>query len=387
MAVARIPFKIENLESLKFESTRYEVADTKLMSLRLGVYPSGIKTFFLYKKVNNQPQKIKIGRYPDISIEQARNEAKRLLALITLGHDPQGDKKAEKLEITFNELLDTYYVQHSLKYNKNPKHNIRMMEIHLVPIIGKLKVKNITREQIHKIHAKIGIESGHGSANRVMHIVSSIFNFGIRNSYFNGINPCCGLRKFPSYSRDRFLSENELKSFFAAIEQEEEIFQDFFKLLLFTGARKTNVLSMKWSDLNLTLNRWRIPETQTKNKDVNIVVLSQLALEILNRRNEQNFASYSPSKFVFPGVGESGYLKDPKRAFQRIRDRMGVQDIRMHDLRRTLGSYMAISGISLPIIGKALNHKSQVSTTIYARLSQNPVEDAVNIAAKLMSPK
>jgi integrase len=291
------------------------------------------------------------------------------------------------LEITFNELLANYYELHSKKYNKDPLHNKRMMEIHLVPLIGKQKVKTITREQIARIHAKLGTTSGQGSANRVINVVSSIFNFGIRNGYFNSINPCTGLRKFPSYSRDRFLSKEELASFFQAVDQEETLFRDFFQLLLFTGARKSNVLSMKWGDIDLNLCRWRIPETQTKNKDVNIVVLSEPALEILQRRRAENENKLSKSQYVFPGDGKHGYLKDPKRAFERIKHRMGVYDIRMHDLRRTLGSYMAISGTSLPIIGKALNHKSQVSTAIYARLSQDPVLEAINGAAKLMSPK
>ncbi|KAA2241519.1 site-specific integrase [Chitinophaga agrisoli] len=384
MAITKIPFKISNLEKLIFQPERYEVADTKTPSLRIAVYPSGVKTFLLYKKVNNVPQKIKIGRFPDLSIEQATKEAKRLLAKITLGHNPQEEKKAEKLEITFNELLEIYYQQHSLLYNKNPTHNKRMMEIHLVPIFGRSKVKNITREQICKIHTQMGINSGHGGANRVINVVSSIFNFGIRNGYVKGINPCLGLRKFPSYSRDRFLSTEELKLFFDAVEQEEELFRDFFKLLLFTGARKSNVLSMKWAHLDFNLKRWRIPETQTKNKDVNIVVLSQYALEILSGRREANSEFAIPSQYVFPGESKDGYLKDPKRAWERIKKRMKIMDIRMHDLRRTLGSYMAISGISLPIIGKALNHKSQVSTAIYARLSQNPVEDAINIATAHM---
>ena len=105
------------------------------------------------------------------------------------------------------------------------------------------------------------------------------------------------------------------------------------------------------------------------------------------KRLQNNSQEKSP--FVFPGNGKKGHLDDPKRAFDRIRKRMNADNFRMHDLRRTLGSYMAINGISLPVIGKALNHKSQVSTAIYARLSQQPVEDAVNMAALnfLHSPK
>ena len=141
------------------------------------------------------------------------------------------------------------------------------------------------------------------------------------------------------------------------------------------------MLSMKWNDIDFELCRWRIAESDTKNKEVNIVILSKPALDILTRRRDVQNSSNEKSNFVFPGNGKKGHLDDPKRAFDRIRKRMNADNFRMHDLRRTLGSYMAINGISLPVIGKALNHKSQVSTAIYARLSQQPVEDAVNMAA------
>lgn len=112
-----------------------------------------------------------------------------------------------------------------------------------------------------------------------------------------------------------------------------------------------------------------------------------MAVEILTRRKEKNAKLETPSLYVFPGIGKARHLKDPKKAFQRIRERMGVFDIRIHDLRRTLASYMVINGTSLPIIGKALNHKSQDSTSIYARLSQDPVKDAVNKAVNVMIGK
>jgi len=162
------------------------------------------------------------------------------------------------------------------------------------------------------------------------------------------------------------------------------LFQDFFMLSLFIGARKMTMLTMKYSDLDLELGRWRLSEEQSKNGDVNIYTLSDSALEILRRRSVQNKLLVTPSEFVFPGEGAAGHLVDPKKSFKRIKRRMGVSDIRIHDLRRTLASYMAINHASLPIIGMALNHKSRASTEIYARLSQEPVKDAINAATEIM---
>ena len=385
MQEPRINFRKDALTGLPITNKRYYVSDSKLRNLKLAVYPSGVKTFILYRKVQGAPERIKIGRFPDLTIEQARTEAQRLTSLITLGHNPHKDRVAERRSITFRQLYEKYYTHHALKFTKRPRENQKMMDCHVFPAFGKCKAKDITTALIRNFHAKIVEKRAGSTANRLLAVISAVYNFGIRESYIDGPNPCVGLRKYKMASRDRFLNLDELELFFAAVDQEEPLFRDFFKLLLYTGARKSNVLAMQWSEINLDVKRWRIAETQTKNRDVNIVLLSEPALDILKERDAANRALEVPSPFVFPGTAKDGYLKDPKKAFDRVRARMNVHDIRMHDLRRTLGSYMAISGASLPIIGKALNHKSQVSTAIYARLSNDPVLEAVNKASSLIS--
>jgi integrase len=382
-----ISYTKDELDDLPITEKRYYVSDSKIRGLQLAVHPSGIKTYFLRCSVKGRQQRIKVGCYEKLSIEQARKEAKRLDSLITLGGDPQEEKRKERSQLTFKELYGFYYNQHAKVFTKRPKDNKNMMKKHVFPVIGNLTAENITKEKLRKLHLSIGeIRSG-ATANRIITVVSSVFNFCIKHDYYAGINPCSGIKKFRTSSRDRFLSKEELSKFFEAIEQEDELFKHFFQVLLFTGARKGNVLSMKWADIDFDLRRWRIPDTHTKNKEVNIVVLNNEVLEILKQRQKSNLESENPSLFVFPGEGVKGYLNDPKRAFERVRKFMGKDDIRMHDLRRTLGSYMAISGISLPIIGKALNHKSQVSTAIYARLSQDPILDAVKQATALMQKR
>lgn len=384
MEASKVNFRKDLLVSLQPQTKRYHISDDKVPGLRLAVYPSGVKTFLLCRKINGVTERIKIGRFPDLTIEQARNEAKRLNSLIILGGNPHKERIAERKAVTFRELYDHYYHHHALKFTKRPDANRKMMEYQVFPVFGNQKAHLITTEQIRNFHTKIGETQAKSTANRLIAVVSAAYNFGIRENFIQGINPCAALRKYSTTSRDRFLSFEELKSFQTALKEENELFRDFFNVLLHTGARKSNVLSMKWSDINFDLNIWRIPETHTKNKEVNIVPLSETALTVLRRRHKRNLKSKPPTLFVFPGTGPDGYLKDPKKAFNRIRKRMNVYDIRMHDLRRTLGSYMAISGASLPMIGKALNHKSQISTAIYARLSNDLVANAVNIASKLM---
>jgi integrase len=384
MQNSKLNFRKDILESLPVLNKRYEVSDAKVEFLKLSVGSGGTKTFILHRKVKGKPQRIKIGRFNDLTVEKARDQAKKLNSIITLGGDPQDERRKEREQITFKQLYDIYYNEYASVYNKRPMDNRKTVELHVFPAIGNQAINKITSDRIRKLHIEIGEKRAGATANRIIALINSVYNFGIKNEYYKGLNPCLGIKKFRIHSRDRFLSKEELTSFFDAIEQEEELFKHFFQILLFTGARKGNVLAMKWADIDFDLCRWRIPDTHTKNKEVNIVVLSSEVVEILKYRNEQNKKLQIPSAFVFQGDGKDGYLKDPKKAFARIRKRMGKTDIRMHDLRRTLGSYMAISGASIPIIGKALNHKSQVSTAIYARLSQDPVIDAVNLAIKNM---
>lgn len=172
---------------------------------------------------------------------------------------------------------------------------------------------------------------------------------------------------------------DEMPAFWSALESEEnETARDFLKMLLFTGARKTNTLMMRWEHIDFTEKVWRIPDT--KNKAPHTVPLSPQAMEILEKRKKSKVAEW-----VFPGEGEAGHLIDPKKAWQRILRKSGMKNIVMHDLRRTFGSWQtAVNGANLMVIGKSLGHKSPQSTQIYAHLYMAPVRHSINQATNAM---
>jgi integrase len=143
------------------------------------------------------------------------------------------------------------------------------------------------------------------------------------------------------------------------------------------GARKSNTLAMRWDEISFHGETWRI--ALTKNDDPQIVHLSPQAMDILKERK-----LHSASPWVFPGGGASGHLADPKKAWMRILKEAGIADLRIHDLRRTLGSWQAVTGANSYIIGKSLGHRSQQSTAVYARLNLDPVRDSVNKATDAM---
>jgi integrase len=211
-------------------------------------------------------------------------------------------------------------------------------------------------------------------------MISSIFSWATRAGLWDKPNPAAGISKNREKSRDRFLQADELPRFFRALAAEKnETLRDYLLISLLTGARQNNVLTMRWDQLNLDAGTWYIPET--KNGTPQIVPLTPHALSILRSRKDS--ASVF-SKFVFEGRGRTGRLTVPKRGWYRILERAGISNLRIHDLRRTLGSWQAATGASLPIIGKTLNHKHPSSTAIYARLSIDPVRRAMETASDAM---
>ena len=257
-----------------------------------------------------------------------------------------------------------------------------------------------------------------------MAVVSAVFTFMADQEVFTGPNPASRVQKNPPPSRDRFAQGYELPCLLEAVARSDQ--RDYFLLSLLTGARRSNVQAMAWRELDLPGAVWRI--SKTKNGTPQNVPLSPEAIMVLNARRER--AGGSP--FVFPGTGKTGHLVEPKKAWAtilrtasllRLLDALNLDeaarteveallaeglakaekryhaqaaavgidpadfamtDLRIHDLRRTLGSWQAKTGASLAIIGKSLNHKTHQATAIYARLDLDPVRQSVNTATAAM---
>ncbi|MBA3931280.1 MAG: recombinase XerD, partial [Xanthomonas sp.] len=158
-------------------------------------------------------------------------------------------------------------------------------------------------------------------------------------------------------------------------------FRDFVVLSLMTGARRGNVMAMRWEDLSLPDAAWRVPGEASKNGEPMLIDLVPEALAILQRRKP---AEATPAGFVFPARSKAGHMGNPKKRWAALLERAQMQDFRIHDLRRSLGSWQAKTGASLAIIGKTLGHKDPSATLIYARLDRDPVRAAVEQATGAM---
>jgi len=374
----KIKFTKENIDALPTpEPGKRDIYhDTKTSGLQLRV--TGVKTFFVNRRIKGgDPERITLGRYPDMTIEQARRKTMEILHDIAEGKNPAEVKRGKKAELTFADLFTEYLERHSKPNKRTWREDESKYKTYLEKPLGKKKLSAIDRRDIALIHSSITKAGRDTTANRVLALLSSAFGWAISAGLWE-LNPAIGIKRNKEKSRDRFIQGDELPRFFQAVAKEEnETIRDYVLMSLLTGARRSNVLAMRWQDISFNRHEWRIEET--KNGTPQTVALSPEAVEILrNRRPSDN------TIFVFPGSGKAGHLMEPKKGWKRILERAGIDNLRIHDLRRTLGSWQAKTGASLAIIGKSLNHKNQNTTAIYARLDLDPIRDSINKATSAM---
>lgn len=364
---------------LPAKSKRAYYYDTKTRGLGMSVTSTGSKSFIVYRWVNGKPERVLLGRYPDLSIEQARGKAAEINARIAQGENPNDGRRSKCAELTLEDLFNEYMERHAKLHKKTWKADEGQFQRHLSHWKQR-KLSTIQKNDIQKLHQHLGHTSGIYEANRLLSLLNILFNKAIVFGLWDKINPTHGIKKFRETSRDRFLQPCELPNFFKAlVEEPSDLIRDYILLSLLTGARKSNVLSMRWEDIYFETSEWYIPKT--KNGSPHTVTLTQEAMVILMQRKNQQIES---TPFVFPGTGVKGHLVEPKKGWKRVIDRANIKNLRPHDLRRTLGSWQAREGASLTIIGKSLNHKSPVSTAIYARLDLDPVRLSVEKAIDAM---
>jgi len=346
--------------------------DTQEKGLSASITSNGVITFFVRKRVNGKDERIHLGHFPELSVENTRKQALAVKADVAKGIDPNEEKKRLREEITFGEMFQEFMERYSKKFKKSWKYDEREVN-RFLPHLFRRKACQISKIEILELHEKIGHESGIYQANRLLERIRAIYNKAIEWGW-NGDNPTKGVKKFKEKSRQRFLRKDEIPRFFQALATEpNDTIRDFIILSLLTGARKSNVLAMQWEEVNFSLSEWHIKET--KNGESHVIPLTGPAIEILQERRA---SSLSP--FVFPGKGKKGHLVDPKKSWKRILKQADIADLRIHDLRRTLGSWMGAVGATTAIIGKTLAHKSVEATKVYERIDIDPVREFITLA-------
>ena len=412
--------------------------DTQTRGLILDVQSSGNKTFRVNRKVQGTPQKITLGTFNsafpesrdfpsgadpialignagELNVRMARKLAEAVNASIDRGVNPvQHARHARKLaseELTLRQSFEKYFNEHLIPHQKRTatalcndfERYLGTVQPGQKKLRGREKVKSpgavdwesrklssISPTDIRTMMNSLSENVGSRTANKVFVLLRSIYNKMIDWKVFTGDNPCSGINKFKEVSRERFVTGDELPRFLAAVEKiDHQDFKDFVLLSLFTGARRANVLAMRWQDLNFDAGLFNIPSEVSKNGLPLTIPITSAARSILERRQgERNaFTPEETNPYVFAAKSESGYMSPPNKRWKALLAVSGISDLRLHDLRRSLGSWAAMGGASLPIIGKMLGHSSSEATAVYARLQSGPVAIAMETATTAMLAK
>ena len=339
--------------------------DDKIPGFGLIIYPSGRKAFVLnYRGPNRRERLITIGLYGPFTVHQARDRAHKLLVEVKDGGDPLKERRALP-DLSVREFADRYMERHSRPQKRTWKEDERRLKSHILPAFGSRALTDVRRADITRLHSAIGAEPP-VEANRVLTLVGGIFAKAESWGYVpeGHPNPARGIGRFKERSRDRWLRPEEVERLLAAVAEETDPYvRAAFRLYLQTGLRKGELLQLQWQDIDFKRAELRIP--YTKSGRPHSLSLTETALAILLELPRSNH-----SDWVFPGHG-TNHRKDLKRPWQRIRKRAGLDGVTIHDLRRTVGSWMAQAGVPLQVIGEVLNHRHPDVTRIYARLAED----------------
>lgn len=381
--MARIRFTQKLLDELTTTKSRDWFYDEQVHLLALMVTAKGAKSFYAIKTANGVKRHVRIGPYPEVPIPLARKMASDLILKMITG-EAVGTEKKERERVaafTLQTAYDEYgtYLQHHRKPGTIYQYRMQW-ERFLKDWAGERSLRSIRRREVVDLHHQIGDHHGHHQANRVIALLRAVFNRAIREHELDIGNPAIAITFYRENQRSRRLTPEELPAFFKAVDEEpNRDVRDFVLLSLFTGARKSNMLGMRWKDISLDRGLWQIPSIESKNSKELDVILSSVAVKILRERLAEG-----RGEFVFPGrIGRSNeHMREPKFGWLRICNRAGLKDLHLHDLRRSLASFQIDTGTPLEVIQKTLGHESKVTTEIYARLALDPVRESVERASE-----
>jgi integrase len=340
---------------------------------------AGSKSYVLQYRVlggrGSRQRRVTLGRVGSLSLDDARVLAQEYLRGVRYGHDPAGARQAMRLAPRVEDLAERYLREHAdvKKKASSARMDHVNMRLHVLPVLGTVRVDTLTRADIARLHH--GMRATPGAANRVLALLSKMCNlaeqWGLRDP---GTNPVKGIARYRERARERHLSPTELGRLGevlrrAEIERTESpSVVALVRLLLLTGARRGEVLGLRWDRLDWQGGSVRLADSKTGPKTLYLSDAARAVLAQLPR--------VEGNPWCVPGRVHGRPLANPQKPWKRLRSAAGLEDVRLHDLRHTYAAVAARGGLSLPMIGALLGHVEPQTTQRYAHLVGHPVQAA-----------
>lgn len=385
------------VDALEPKTKPYIAWDNGLQGFGVKVHPSGRRCFVLRYRVGGgragKSREPVIGVDGTVTPEAARHVARNWLAKIALGEDPAADRRRGDAVQTMSDLFDRYLTDHAQRHKKplSVRGDRSLIEKHLRPAFGSIPIGEVTRARIAKWHG--GLATTPYQANRGLALLSKVFHLAeVWGLWTEPTNPCRGVNKFREAKRERFLSAEEFDSLFATLdraaagalltEKGNRVWPyaiTAIQLLIHTGARSSEILTLKWDWIDLDRGRVDLPDTKTGRRTL---ILSQEAVAILRA-----VARIPNNPFVIAGAKPGTHLVNLKDSWDILRRDAGLDGLRVHDLRHSYASVAAAGGMSLPQIGALLGHNSPQTTARYAHLADDVLHRSAAVVSGSISKR
>ncbi len=360
------------VDALEVEGKDAVFWDRDLAGFGVRVHPTGKKVYVVQSRGPGGPKRVTLGRHGDISTDEARKQAASVIDRIKRGEEPKpGPPEAELTVAGLAERFMRVYAGAHCKPGTVATYR-SILENHVLRALGSMTVGQVGAAEISALHHRL--RETPRMANSVVDVLSRMFTLAEAWELTPpGSNPCRGLRRYRMRPCERFLTPEEYRRLGRVLQEAEGTTWPpavaAIRLLMLTGCRSSEILNLRWDDVDRTAGELRLRDTKTGPR---MVPMTAAALDVLDA------IPRSPGNpWVIPAQKGRGRLSDLYHYWRPIRAQAGLHDVRIHDLRHSYASRALALGEGLPVIGRLLGHKEVATTARYAHL----IRDAEKAAA------
>jgi integrase len=339
--------------------------------------------YFRYRDAESVVRLCRIGRVGEMPLAEARARALQMRQLLGVGGDPKRERYRFNETPTLDLFLKERYVPYVSSRKRSWRQDIGMLDKHVCPVFGRTRLNRISAGDVRRFHQNLhGMGYSPATCNRVLVMLSHVFNCAIRFEVLPPqTNPCKGVELFELQLRERYLRPDEVQSLFAELDvNPNTMVCQVIRLLLYTGARKREVMDARWSEVDLDNAVLWVPPERSKSKRPRPIALSHAAVDLIRALPREPDVPYL---FFNPRT-----RKPPVSIFtawDSIRRKLGLEDLRLHDLRHSYASFLVNAGRSLYEVQRLLGHQDPKVTMRYAHLSQGAMVEAANVVADVLA--
>jgi integrase len=397
MAAGRITKR--TVDALEVTGKEYVHWDSELTGFGVRVRATGAKSFVAVYRTGgrNSPQRrVTIGKVGKIEADKARNEARTIILQAELGQDRAAEKAKLRAEMTFDKVCDLYLKEGcETKKASTIATDTGRIERHIKPLLGKKRIGEISRTDVDKFMRDVAsgktaadektkkrgraiVEGGKGTATRTVGLLGGIMSFAVMRQ-MRADNPVRGVKRYADKKGETFLSATELAKVGAALTTLEAEGANpaaiaIVRLLAFTGARKSEIAALRWSEVDLERGYLRLGDSKTGAK---VIPIGAPAAEVL-----AGVVAIEGREYVFPAATGDSHFQGVEKVWRKARAAAGLPALRLHDLRHSFASVGLARGDALSVIGAILGHADVKTTSRYAHLADDPVRQAADAIAK-----